>query len=119
MWQLWIIFVGLFLILESITTGFLVFWFSIGSLFALVASFITDSVLVQATVFVISSTILIFSTRKFANKFQKNDTSKHNFTSIIGKEGKVTITIDPLESKGQVKVGGEIWSAASRERYNN
>lgn len=113
MWQFWIISAGLFLILESITTGFLVFWFSIGSLFALVTSLITDSILIQATVFVISSTILIFATRKFTSKFQKHDTSKHNVSSIIGKEGKVTVTIDPLESKGQVKIGGEIWSAAS------
>lgn len=115
MWQFWIISAGLFLILESITTGFLVFWFSIGSLFALVTSFITDSILIQATVFVISSTILIFATRKFVDKFQKHDTSKHNFSSIIGKEGKVTVTIEPLENKGQVKVGSEIWSAASQD----
>ena len=70
MWQFWIISAGVFLILESITTGFLVFWFSIGSLFALVTSFLTDSIIVQTAVFVISSTILIFATRKFANKFE-------------------------------------------------
>lgn len=112
MWKLWIISAGLFLILESITTGFLVFWFSIGSLFALVTSFITDSIVAQATVFIISSTILIFTTRKFTDKFQKDD-KPVSTNSIIGKEGKVTITIDPLNNKGQIKVGGETWSALS------
>ncbi len=112
MWQFWIISAGVFLILESITTGFLVFWFSIGSLFALVASFLTDSIIAQTAVFVISSTILIFATRKFANKFEKKDDPTIT-NSIVGKEGLVTVTIKPVESTGQVKVGGETWSAAS------
>ena len=38
MWKLWVISAGLFLILESITTGFLVFWFAIGSIFAMIVS---------------------------------------------------------------------------------
>ena len=114
MWQFWIISAGVFLILESITTGFLVFWFSIGSLFALVTSFITDSIIVQTAVFVISSTILIFATRKFANKFEEKEEEQKITNSIVGKEGKVTITIEPIENKGQVKVGGETWSATSK-----
>ncbi len=114
MWQFWIISAGVFLILESITTGFLVFWFSIGSLFALVTSFLTDSIIVQTAVFVISSTILIFATRKFANKFEEKEEEQKITNSIVGKEGKVTITIEPIENKGQVRVGGETWSATSK-----
>lgn len=114
MWQFWIISAGVFLILESITTGFLVFWFSIGSLFALVTSFLTDSIIVQTAVFVISSTILIFATRKFANKFEEKEEEQKITNSIVGKEGKVTITIEPIENKGQIRVGGETWSATSK-----
>lgn len=36
MWQFWLILAGLFLILEIITVGFLVFWFSVGALVAMV-----------------------------------------------------------------------------------
>ena len=114
MWQFWIISAGVFLIIESITTGFLVFWFSIGSLFALVTSFLTDSIIVQTAVFVISSTILIFATRKFANKFEEKEEEQKITNSIVGKEGKVTITIEPIENKGQIRVGGETWSATSK-----
>ena len=32
----------------------------------------------------------------------------------MGKAGKVTITIEPIENKGQVRVGGETWSATSK-----
>ena len=112
MWKLWIIAAGFFVILESITTGFLVFWFAIGSVFAMIVSFFTDNVIIQGTTFLISSTILIFATRRFVNFFLKND--KPNLVnSLIGKTGKVTTDIDPLENKGQVKIGGETWSAIS------
>ena len=112
MWKIWIILTGVFLILESITTGFLVFWFAIGSLVALVVSFFTDNIIIQTTVFIISSTILIFATRKFCNKFLDND-KPSNVNNIIGKNGKVTKTIDPENDSGQVKIGGEVWSALS------
>lgn len=112
MWKFWVIISGLFLILESITTGFLVFWFSVGSVFAMIVSFFTDSIIIQATTFIISSTILIFATRKFVNLFFKQD-KPNNVNSDVGKIGKVIADIIPLENKGQIKVGGEVWSATS------
>ena len=82
MWKIWIILAGLFLILESITTGFLVFWFSIGSLISMVVSLFVDSIVAQTTVFIISSCILIFTTRKFCDKFLNNkDSDKINSMS--------------------------------------
>ena len=117
MWKLWVILSGLFLILESITTGFLVFWFSVGSVFAMIVSFFTDSIVIQTTTFIISSTILIFATRKFVNMFLKQD-KPNNINSFVGKIGKVTEDIIPLDNKGQVKVGGESWSAISETNEN-
>lgn len=112
MWKFWVISAGLFLILESITTGFLVFWFSIGSIFAMIISFFTDNIIVQTSSFLISSMILIFATRKFCNFFLKNN-KPNNVNSMQGKIGKVTVDIVPIDGAGQVKVGGEIWSAIS------
>jgi membrane protein implicated in regulation of membrane protease activity len=114
MWQIWLIIAGVCLIIEIITTGFLVFWFSIGSLFAMIVSLFTDNIIIQTTVFVISSTILIFATKPFLKKFAKHDnTIKTNVYSIIGKTGIVVADIDPINSTGQIKVDGEVWSAIS------
>lgn len=112
MWKIWVIAAGLFLVLESITTGFLVFWFAIGSVFAMVVSFFTDNIAIQATTFIISSTILIFATRRLVNFFLKND-KPNGVNSLVGKTGKVTIDIIPIDGQGQVKIGGETWSAIS------
>lgn len=112
MWYLWLIAAGIFLIAEIITTGFLIFWLGIGSLLAMIASFITDNLFIQTTVFVISSVVLIPLTKPLAKKYF--DTGKSIVTNaygIIGKTGIVTVDINTLESTGQIKVNGEIWSA--------
>lgn len=117
MWQFWLILAGMFLILEIITVGFLVFWFSVGALVAMVASFFTNNIIAQASIFVIASTILLFATRPFVSKITKKDKEvKTNAYSIEGKTAKVIVDVDPIDGQGQIKVGGEVWSAKS---YND
>ena len=112
MWWLWLIAAGVFFIFEIATEGFLIFWLGLGSLLAMVTSFLTDSILIQTIVFVISSIALIFLTKPLVNKYMKNTkTIPTNSNALIGKTGIVTVKIDPLEATGQVKVNGEIWSA--------
>lgn len=113
MWQLWLILAGIFFIIEIATVGFLVFWFGIGALISMVISLFTSNLLIQSSVFVISSTILLFFTRRLANKLTKGESVKTNAYSIIGKRGMVIKDIDPITGQGQVKVGTEVWSAKS------
>ena len=112
MWQFWLIVAGIFLVAEMATVGFLVFWFSIGALLALITSLFTDNIVIQTAVFVISSGVLIFFTRPFVNKFAKSENKKEtNAFSIIGKIAIVTEEINPLLGTGQIKIEGEVWSA--------
>ena len=116
MWQFWVILSGIFFIIEMATVGFLVFWFGIGALIAMVFSFFTSNIAIQTTVFVLSSTILLFFTRPFVDKLTKKDNEvQTNAYSIIGKKGIVTKDIIPIEGKGQVRIGTEIWSAKSAD----
>lgn len=112
MWQIWLIIAGVCLVVEIMTVGFLIFWLAIGALVAMVVSLFIDNLLIQTTVFVISSAILIFATKPFVKKFAHNENAvKTNVYSIIGKTGLVTETIDSVHSTGQIKVDGETWSA--------
>jgi len=116
MWSIWLILTGVFFILEMLTSGFFVFWLGIGSLLALLVSFITDSILIQCIVFVISSILLILSTKPLVNKFlNDNTTVVTNAYNIIGKTALVIDDINPIEGTGQIKVDGEIWSAKSSD----
>jgi len=114
MWKLWLIISGFFFVIEMFTVGFLVFWFGVGALITMIVSIFVESTIIQATVFLITSTILLFATRPFINKISKNDEeTKTNAYALEGKVGKVIEAIDPIEGLGQVKIGGEIWSAKS------
>lgn len=115
MWQFWLIVAGICLVIEIATVGFLVFWFGIGALFAMITSFFTDNLIIQTVVFILSSTVLLFFTRPFVNKFSPKEKVKTNAFSIIGKKGIVTQTINPITGEGQVKIGSEVWSAKSSE----
>ncbi len=114
MWKIWLIISGICLIVESFTLGFFVFWFSIGAIFALITSLFTTNIIIQSTVFVITSTLLLLLTKPLIKKFVKTPKTKPtNVYSIIGKEGIVLETIDSINGTGKVKVNGELWSAIS------
>lgn len=114
MWVFWLIAAGVFFIIEMATIGFLVFWLGIGALLAMVTSFITDNIFIQALVFVVTSTLLLIFTRPLVNKFIKIPKEiKTNAYSIIGKKGIVISKINNIEGTGQIKMDGEIWSAKS------
>lgn len=116
MWVFWLIAAGIFFIIEMATIGFLVFWLGIGSILAMLTSFITDSILIQSLVFVITSTLLLIFTRPLVDKFIKVPKEiKTNAYSIIGKKGIVISKINNIEGTGQIKIGGEVWSAKSFE----
>ena len=120
MWQFWLIASGIFFIAEIITTGFLVFWLGVAGLITMCVSFFTDNLMIQSSIFVILSAILILATKPFVNKFvnKKETTKKTNAFSIIGKTAIVIKDIDSINGVGQIKVDGEIWSAEGIDGSN-
>lgn len=112
MWQVWLIIAGLFFVAEIITVGFLVFWFGVGALIAMIVSFFTSNIIIQTAVFILSSSILLFATKPFVKKFVDVKPTKTNAFSIIGKKALVIKEINS-HSVGQIKINGEVWSAES------
>ncbi len=115
MWMFWLIAAGIFFIGEMLTAGFLIFWLGVGSLVALLVSLFTSNLFIQTVAFVISSILLILATKPLTDKFAKKDTVPTNVYTLNGKKGIVIEEINPTEGKGQIKVGGEIWSAICDE----
>jgi len=112
MWTIWLLLIGIFAVAEIITPGFLVIWLSAGSFCGMITSFFTDNIIIQTTVFVISSAVFIFFTRPLAKKLSKKSPSVvTNAFSIVGKKALVTQEINPTLGVGQIKVDGQIWSA--------
>ena len=118
MWQVWLLASGVFFIIEIFTVGFLIFWLGIASLFAMIVSFFTSNIIIQTSVFVIFSGLLIFATRPLIKKFDKNDTVPTNVYSIIGKKAVVIEDINWANGTGQIKLQGEVWSAKTTDNIN-
>ena len=93
--------------------GFFVFWFGIGALLSMIVSiFAPENIILQCTVFIISSVILLLLTKPIVNKFTKKDKKlETNAYSIIGKKGIVTQDINNTLGEGQIKISNEVWSA--------
>ena len=118
MWQIWLIAAGIFFIGEISTAGFLIFWLGFGALLAMLVSFFTSNIIIQMTVFVLSSGLLIFATKPLVNKIAKKDIFPTNVYSVVGRKAIVTEEINWTTGKGQIKSEGEIWSAKSTENIN-
>ncbi len=111
MWQFWLIAAGVFFIAEIFTVGFLIFWLGVAALIAMIVSFFTSNIIIQTSVFVISSALLLFLTKPLVKKVSKEDTVPTNVFAIIGKTAVVIKDINCIEGTGQIKVNGEVWSA--------
>lgn len=109
-WQIWLIIAGVCFILEIATVGFLIFWFALAALITAFLSLFIKSIVAQTAIFVVLSAAFIFLTRPLAKKLNKKDNIVTNANSIIGKEATVIKEINS-NSIGQVKIGGDVWSA--------
>ena len=99
-WAIWIVLCGIFLIGEIFTVSFLLFWPGIGAFLAFITYLLGFSLKVQIM-------------KPLVKKLFKTHDTPMNSDAIIGKHAIVIKKIDNLESTGQVKVNGELWSALS------
>lgn len=109
----WILLCIFLIIMELATMGLTSIWFAAGAFAAFIANELHCSLFVQFLVFVAVSGVLLYLTRPFAVKYLNNRTVKTNIDSLIGKTAVVTEDIDNLQSKGQVCINKQIWSARS------
>lgn len=114
-WAWWLILSGVLFIIEIITISFFAFWPAIGAIAAAIICVFTDNIVIQSTVFIVVSTLLIIFMKPIAKKLFKTKDVSMNNKAVINKNGIVVQEIDNLNSKGQIKVNGELWSAISED----
>ncbi len=111
----WLVAVFVFLVLELISMGLTTIWFAGGAVVAFVASLFNAPIPVQILLFIVTSVVMLIFTRPVVEKKLNNSRTKTNVEEIIGKEGKVTETIDNFNQKGVVVINGLEWSARNGE----
>ena len=111
----WLIGVVVLLAIELLTMGLTTIWFAGGALVAFGVTVVGGGRLLQIIVFLVVSFLLLFFTRPLATKFFNGKREKTNIDSLIGKEAKVTKTIDNFNQQGTVFVNGMEWSARAED----
>ena len=112
---MWVGLLILFLVLEGSTVALVSLWFAVGSLAAIVAALLGASLGVQVGIFLAVSGVLLALLRPFLRKYIAPSIQKTNADSLVGRECPVTEDIQNLQSQGQVKVNGMVWSARSTD----
>ncbi len=109
----WFILIATFLIVEACTTNFFTIWFACGALVALLSSLVVPDPLVQTTVFVLASAILVVATFPFIKKMRaKKKMIPLNADRNLGRSAVVIAPISTNE-QGRVRLDGVDWTAIS------
>ncbi len=111
---IWLAVALVMLVIEALTVGLATIWFAAGALVALLAALLDFSIAVQIVLFLAVSICLLVFTRKIFVEKLKAGSEKTNVDALVGEKGVVISPIHPYEV-GQVKVGGQVWSAVGKK----
>ena len=109
----WLIVMVLFLVVEAATVGLVCIWFAVGSLAALLAAMCGAQLWLQIVVFLIVSAATLYFTRPLVKRYVNSKVEPTNADMVIGKECRVTETVDNIAGTGAVYVDGKTWTARS------
>ena len=104
----WLILLAIFLVIEIITLGLTTIWLAGGALVGFLAA------VLHVPLPVVSIVLIVF-TRPVAERYFNNSREQTNVGGIIGREGKVIVTIDNFNQTGAVLIDGIEWTARSDE----
>ena len=99
-------------VIEGMTLGLTTVWFSLSAILMIFISMLHPPFYAQCVLFALVALLLLFFTRPIALKFLHAKREKTNADSLIDKKAVVLQTITEFE-KGQVKINGIVWTAAS------
>ena len=109
----WLAMIVVFLLVEASTVALVSTWFAIGSLAAVLVAVTGAGIGFQVTVFLIVSAICLTALRPLVRKHIKPKLTKTNVDAVAGSTGLVTVAIDNVTARGQVKLGAMEWTARS------
>jgi membrane protein implicated in regulation of membrane protease activity len=117
-WHIWIIAAVLLFIIEIFAPTFFASCLAIGCLASGIFAYFDFGIKIQLIAFSIATLASFFGIRPFMLTYAHKKTGQvnTNIDALIGKVGRVTVTIDNLKNQGRVIVGGDDWRA---ETENN
>jgi membrane protein implicated in regulation of membrane protease activity len=104
---------AIFVIGEIFTAGFFILWFGIGAAVAGILALLGLAAGWQWAAFVVVSGVLFAVSRRFAERFTKEQPPGIGADRFIGKKGLVLEEIDNAKNTGRIRIDKEEWRADS------
>lgn len=104
---------AVFVVAEILTAGFFLLWFGVGAAVAGVLALLGVGAVWQLLAFVVVSLVLFLSSRRFADRFSKQQPPGIGADRLKGKTGIVIEAIDNKQNTGRVRVERDEWRAES------
>lgn len=117
-WWIWMAIAALFVVGEIFTAGFFLLWFGIGAAAAGILALAGLGIGWQLGAFVIISGALFVVSRRFAEKFSKQQPPGIGADRFIGKQGIVLEEIDNANDTGRIRMHKEEWRGESETGEN-
>jgi membrane protein implicated in regulation of membrane protease activity len=109
-WVLWVVLAAALAIGEVLTLGFLLGMLALAAVGAGVVAAVGGGLVLQLLVFIVASIASLALIRPVAKRHLRTPASIRTGTAaLVGAKALVTERVDDLG--GQVKIGGEVWSA--------
>ena len=109
-WVVWVILAAALAVGEVLTLGFLLGMLALAAVVAGVVAAVGGGVVLQLVVFIVASLASLALVRPIAKRHLRTPASIRTGTAaLVGSKALVTERVDDLG--GQVKIGGEVWSA--------
>ena len=114
-WVIWIIVGAIFVIAEIFSASFFAGPIGFGCIVAAILAEQAASTAVQFASFSITTVIMLLAIRPIVLKMLQNkpDEQVSGIETYVGKQGRITETVDPQSGTGRIKIGSESWRAIS------
>lgn len=111
----WFIIFIVLLLIEIFTVNLVTIWFAIGALAAIISTYFTDNLIIQISIFVVVSILMLIILKPLTKRFRSKKAVATNLDRVIGMEAIVTEEISKNKI-GEVRVDGKKWSALADEK---
>ena len=114
-WVIWIIVGAIFVIAEIFSASFFAGPIGFGCIIAAILAEQEASAAVQFASFSITTVVMLLAIRPIVMKMLQNkpDDQVSGIETYVGKQGRITETVDPQTGTGRIKIGSESWRALS------
>ena len=113
--MVWLAVMIILIVIEIITVGVTTIWFAGGAIVAMIVSALGGGTVLQISMFLAVSFVLVVFTRPIALKYITSKRVKTNYEGIIGKIVRITQDVDNINGTGCAVVNGQEWTVRAAD----